>query len=105
MAPRGVVAGRERVEVEGNRITRWMIQFPSGDKCGGDQLGLGFGGVEHIRNPLGLGSVVARVGDGGAVAEMLRSMMAPPLGGAEALNWLMRTPPTANKGVTPFVRL
>jgi hypothetical protein len=33
--------------------------------------------------------VVAEVGYGGAVAEMLRSMMAPPSGRAEALTWIM----------------
>jgi hypothetical protein len=49
------VAGRERVDEEGNRITRWMIRFPSGDRYDGDPLGLGFGGGERICNPLRLG--------------------------------------------------
>jgi hypothetical protein len=49
-APQGVVAGRERVEVEGNWITWWLIRFPSVDRRDGDPLGLGFGGGEHIRN-------------------------------------------------------
>jgi hypothetical protein len=43
--------------------------------------------------------VVAGVGDGGAVAEIFRSMMAPPWGGAEASSWLVPAPPLAGKGV------
>jgi hypothetical protein len=78
MAPRGVVVGWERVEVEGNQITWWLIRFPSGERRGDDPLGLGFGGEECMRNPLGLRSVVDRAGDGGAAVEKLRLMMAPP---------------------------
>jgi hypothetical protein len=48
--------------------------------------------------------VVVGVGDGGAVTEMYKSMMAPPSGGVEALTWLVPAPPFANKGVTPVVR-
>jgi hypothetical protein len=44
----------------------------------------------------------AGVGDGGAVAEMLRSIMAPPSGGAEAVTWLIPASPFADKGATPF---
>jgi hypothetical protein len=47
--------------------------------------------------------VVARVGEGGAVTEMFKSMMAPPWGGAEALSWFVPTPPLSSKGVTPIV--
>jgi hypothetical protein len=36
-----------------------------GNKRDGNLLGLGFGGRECICNPLGLGSMVVRVGDGG----------------------------------------
>jgi hypothetical protein len=80
-----------------------MIRFLSRDRCGGDSLGLGFGGSERSRDPLGFGSVVARVGEGGAVTEMFKSMMAPPWGGAEALSWFVPTPPLSSKGVTPIV--
>jgi hypothetical protein len=48
--------------------------------------------------------VVTRVGDGGAVGEMVKSMMAPPLGGVEALTWLVPTPPITDKGVPPSVQ-
>jgi hypothetical protein len=48
--------------------------------------------------------VVAGIGDGGAVAEMFKSMMAPPWGGAEGPYWLVPTPPLAGNGVTPSVR-
>jgi hypothetical protein len=48
--------------------------------------------------------MVTRVGDGGAAAEMFKSMMAPPWGGADALSWHMPAPPLASKGVTPTVR-
>jgi hypothetical protein len=78
MAPWGVVASWERVEVEGNQITWWLIRFPSGERCGDDPLGSGFGGEECMRIPLGLGSVVDRAGDGGVAAKKLRSMMVPP---------------------------
>jgi hypothetical protein len=47
----------DRVWVEeGNQITRRMTQFPSGESLGGGELELG---------PLGLGFLVAGVGDGG----------------------------------------
>jgi hypothetical protein len=98
-----VVVDRERIEEEGNRIIRWVIRFPRGDRRGGDPLGIWFCGGERIRNPLGLRSMVAGDG-GGAVAEMLRSMMAPPVGGAEAVTWLVPAPLIADKGVTPSVR-
>jgi hypothetical protein len=81
-----------------------MIRFPSRDRRGGDLLGLGFGGGEHIHNLLGLWSMVAGVGDGGLVAEMLRSMMATPLGSAEAITWLMPSSPITDKGITPSVQ-
>jgi hypothetical protein len=48
--------------------------------------------------------MVARVGNGGAVAEMLISMMAPPLGGAEAITRLVPTPSIVNKWVIPSVQ-
>jgi hypothetical protein len=66
--PRGVVVGQERVEEEVTQITQWFTRLPRGDRRGGDPLGIGFGGGEHIRNPLGFLSVVARVGEGGAIA-------------------------------------
>jgi hypothetical protein len=98
------VASQERVEVEDNRITRWMVRFPSGDRSGGDPLGLGFGGGECTRDPLGFGSVVVRVGDVEVVAEIFKSMMAPPSGGVEALSWLVPAPSLAGKEVTPIVQ-
>jgi hypothetical protein len=94
------VADRERVEEEGNWITRWMIRFPSEDRRGGDPLGLGFGCGECNCDPLGFGSVVAEVSDGGAVTEIFKLMMPLPWGGAEALSCLVPTPPLAGKGVT-----
>jgi hypothetical protein len=75
------------------------------DRRNGDPLGSGFGGGERICNLLEQGFMMAKVGDGGAVAEMFKSMMAPPSGGAEALTWLVPAPPTADKWVTPSVRL
>jgi hypothetical protein len=94
------VADWEQVEEEGNRITRWMVRFPSRDRRGGDPLG--FGGGEHNRSPLGFRSVVAKVGDGGVVAEMFKLMMVLPLGGVTDLSWLRPAPPLAVKGVTPY---
>jgi hypothetical protein len=52
-----------------------MTKLPSGDRCGGDPLGLLFGGGECSHNPLGFRSVVAVVGDGEAATEIFRSMM------------------------------
>jgi hypothetical protein len=48
--------------------------------------------------------MVAGVGDGGLVAEMLRSMMATPLGSAEAITWLMPSSPITDKWITPSVQ-
>jgi hypothetical protein len=70
----------------------------------GDPLGLGFGDGEHIHNLLGLGSMVAEVGDGRAIAEMFKLIMAPSTSGAEALTWLVPAPPIVDKGVTSSVR-
>jgi hypothetical protein len=81
-----------------------MIQFLSWHRRGGDPLGLEFGGGEHSRAPLGFGSVVARVGDEGAVIEMFKSMTAPPWGGVEASCWLVAAPPLDGKGVIPTVQ-
>jgi hypothetical protein len=102
--PWGVVASQERVEVEGNRITWWMIQFPIGDRRSGDPLGLGFDDGERNCNSLGLGSVVVRVGDGDMVAKMLRSMMVSPSGDVEVVTWLMPASPFTDKGITPSVQ-
>jgi hypothetical protein len=101
--PRGVVAGRE--QEEGNRITQWIIRFPSGDRRGGDPLVLGFGGGERSRDKSGFRSVVARVGDEGAVTEMFRSIMVPPWGGAEASYWLIPAPPLAGTLQTGYPRV
>jgi hypothetical protein len=81
-----------------------MTRLPSEDRCGGDPIGLGFGGAERICNPLGFGSVVVGVDDGGVAAKTFRSMMAPPSGGSEALIWLVPEPPITKKGSTPFVQ-
>jgi hypothetical protein len=81
-----------------------MIQFPSENRHCSDPLGLEFGGGERIHNPLELEFVVAGVGDRGVIAEMLKSLMAPSLGGAEALTWLVSAPPITDKGLTPSVR-
>jgi hypothetical protein len=98
------VADREQIEVEGNWITRWVIQFPSGDRRDGDPLGLGFDGGEHMHNSLWLGAVVAGVSDGGVVADVFKSMMVLPSSGAEVVIWLVHASPFADKGVTPSVR-
>jgi hypothetical protein len=48
--------------------------------------------------------MVVGVRDGGTVAEILRSIMALPSGGAEAFTLFMPAPPTVDNGVTPSVR-
>jgi hypothetical protein len=48
--------------------------------------------------------VVAGIGDGGAVAEVFKSMMAPLGGGAKGPYWLVPTPPLVVNRVTPSVR-
>jgi hypothetical protein len=96
------VVGQQWVGV--NQITRWMTRLPSWDRRGGDPLGLGFDGGEHIRNPLGFRYVVAGVGDGGVAIEMFRSMMVLPSGCSEAVVWLMPEPLASEKGTTPSVR-
>jgi hypothetical protein len=55
-APGWPTTGQVRVEV-GNRITRRMIQLPSGENLSG----------EPYPNPLGLGFVESGVGEGGSV--------------------------------------
>jgi hypothetical protein len=79
-----------------------MTRLPSGDRHGGDSLGLWFSGGECIRSLLGFGSIVAEVGDGGVAAEVFRSMIAPPSGGLEAGTWLIPKPLATTKVVMPL---
>jgi hypothetical protein len=81
-----------------------MTRLPGRDGRGGDPLGLGFGGGEHICNPLWFVSMVAGVGDGGAIGETFRSIIVLHSSGLDALVWLIPEPPASGTRITPSVR-
>jgi hypothetical protein len=115
---RSTTVGRECNE-EVNRITWWMTRLPIGESLGGtsgesypDSLRLLFsaesGGGDVVPGPLGLGSLMVRVGADGAARVVAlvgehtngyRSMASPCAAGwSEAKSW--RVPETKLVGAT-----
>ena len=97
-APRGSTVGRVRAEEGVNRITRWMMRLPRGER-----RGVVGGGEDPDPDPLGLGLSMAGVGDGGELSHGSMSMVLPlPLGCSEAVVWLMPEASATVEGVMPL---